>query len=138
MASKGYWWFKLELNVFNSQGVLALAEKCGPEGIAAYFAMLVELHSTIDGTGQTPFLTRAQIARRIGNDINCSAEDAARLCDEMADLGLLDPDMWRNDGKASAEQVVEQYQKYTASVEAGKRGAEARWGKGKTEDEPRE
>lgn len=123
MARRGIWWWKAEIGTLHDQKMEDLVDELGAAGVGVWFSAMCQLHSAInDGK---PFLRREHLVRRVACDLDMRREDAeAALC-RMAEIGLLDEDMW-SEGKAVNERVARRYEEYQAKVGIAEKARAAR------------
>ncbi|MFR3998296.1 MAG: Lin1244/Lin1753 domain-containing protein [Atopobiaceae bacterium] len=123
MAHSGIWWFKLDLDVFRDTKVRDLVEAHGAEGAGAWLAVMVEMHAAInDGVA---FVPAERLVESVAFDLHISRRKARNLVNSLADVGLIDREMW-DDGKAANERVAERYEAYRRKCEIAEIARSAR------------
>lgn len=123
MAHSGIWWFQLDLDVFRDQKVQDLVERHGAEGAGAWLAAMVEMHQAIND-GVT-FVPAERLVKSVAFDLQISRRKARNLVNSLADVGLIDREMW-DEGKAGNERVAERYEAYRRKCEIAEIARSAR------------
>lgn len=123
MAHSGIWWFKLDLDVFRDQKVQDLVERHGAEGAGAWLAAMVEMYQAIND-GVT-FVPAERLVKSVAFDLQISRRKARKLVGSLADVGLIDREMW-DEGKAANERVAERYEAYRRRCEIAEIARSAR------------
>ena len=111
---KGYYWFKLDLNMLQDPKVAQVVDEYGAEGIGVWVAAMIVMHSAVnDGEPNVPV---ERLVRRVAAQANLTKNRAKKVLFSCKNAGLFDQEMW-DEGKAVNERVAQRYLDYQRRCE---------------------
>lgn len=120
-------WAKLDLDLFADPAIGDLVDAYGAAGVGVWLAAMVALYQ--DNSKTHAPMARQKFLRRVARTVGGDAVEVSEICGLMAELGLLDAELWER-GSAANERVVREVIEYGKRAERAARAAAARWGDG--------
>lgn len=111
---KGYYWFKLDLDMLQDPKIAQVVDEYGAEGIGVWVAAMIVMHSAVnDGEHNVPV---ERLVRRVAAHTNLTKNRAKKVLFSCKNAGLFDQEMW-DEGKAVNERVAQRYLDYQRRCE---------------------
>lgn len=111
---RGYYWFKLDLDMLQDPKVARVVDEYGAEGIGVWVAAMIVMHAAVnDGEPNVPV---ERLVRRVAAQANLTKKRAKKVLFSCKNAGLFDQEMW-DEGKAVNERVAQRYLDYQRRCE---------------------
>lgn len=121
---KGIWWFKMLMETEDDLAVNALMKDYGAYGLGVFMGALFVIYRYAN---ERLVPTSAQLVEDAAHDLHEDEDTVREVCERMAELGLLDHEMWA-DGKAANDHASDFIAAYWAKSDASRVGNAKRWG----------
>lgn len=122
---RGIWWFKMLMKTESDLAVNQLMKDYGAYGLGTFLGALFVIYRYAN---DRIVPTSSQLVQDVAHDLHEDEGTVREVCDEMASLGLLDPEMW-DEGKAMNDHASEFIDSYWKKSDASILGNATRWGK---------
>lgn len=128
---RGFYWFKLDLDMLQDPKVARVVDEWGAEGIGVWTTAMIVMHSSVnDGE---PYVPVERLVRRVAAAANLTKNRAKKVLFSCKNAGLFDQEMW-DEGKAMNERVAQRYLDYQRRCEQLAQARARRDGPGDSSD----